>query len=90
LGNLYPELHDKIDNPLKSLATHQTFDMDTDLCCEMLDLLGVWENDFARIGFFIKIESRPGYDVLGRLEHFDIDYDNEQISLKGRVFKVKT
>ncbi len=90
LGNLYPELHDKIDNPLKSLATHQTFDMDTDLCCEMLDLLGVWDNDFARIGFFIKIESRPGYDVLGRLEHFDIDYDNEQISLKGRVFKVKT
>jgi hypothetical protein len=56
----------------------------------MLDILGVWENDFARIGFFIKIESRLGYDVLGRLEHFDIDYDNEQISLKGRVFKVKT
>lgn len=90
LGNLYPEFHDPIDNPLKSLANNQTFELDGYLCCELLEALGVWDDTFARIGYFIKIEERDSYDVLGRLEHFETDYDNEKIPLRGRVYKVKT
>lgn len=90
LDNLYPLYHDPIDNPLKSLANNQTFELGADLCCELLELLGVWEDSFARIGYFIKLEARAGYDVFGRLEHFEIDYENETINLKGQVYKVKT
>lgn len=90
IGNLFDRFHDKLDNPLKSLSTHQTFDLTGYLCCELLDVLGVWDGDFARIGFFVKLEARDGYDVFGRIEHFGVDYDNEQISLKGLVYKIKT
>lgn len=90
LGNLFDTYHDAVDNPLKSLDSNRTFEMSTDLCCEMLDILGVWQDSFAKIGYFIRIESRPGVDIMGRLEHFDIDYENEQINLKGQMFKVKT
>ena len=90
LGNLYPEFHDPIDNPMKTTANNQTFELDGYLCCELLDILGVWSDSFARIGFFIKIEQRDGYEVLGRLEHFETDYENDKIPMRGRVFKVKT
>lgn len=89
LDNLYPRFHDPFDNPLKSLSTQQTFDVDLSLCCEFLDLLGVWENDFAKIGYFVKLEDRPGYEITGRIEHFDVSYDNEIIQLKGLVYKKK-
>lgn len=89
-GNLFEAYHEQVDNPLLSLDTHRTFDFYTDLCCDMLELLGVWENSFAKIGFMIKIQSRTGYDILGRIEHFDVDYDEERVNLRGRVIYVKT
>lgn len=90
LGNLFDRFHDSLDNPLKSMATHQSFELDHDLCCSVLDALGVWEDQFARIGYFIKIESRPGYDVFGRLEHFGLNYDDEKVTMRGQVYKFKT
>lgn len=90
LDNLYPRFHDPLDNPLKSLANNQTFELKASLCCYFLDALGVWEDSFARIGYFVKLEERDGYDVLGRLEHFEIDYDNDAIQLRGKAYKVKT
>lgn len=89
-GNLFDRFHNSLDNPLKSLATNQTFELTTDLCLDMLNALGVWENDFAKIGYFIKIQLRTGYDINGRIEHFELNYDDEQISIKGRVYKIKT
>jgi len=90
LDNLYPEFHDPIDNPLKSLENNQSYELDAELCCELLEILGVWDDSFARIGYFIKLEERVGYDVLGRVDHFEADYDNEIIKLRGQVYKVKT
>lgn len=89
-GNLFALYHDALDNPMKSLTSHQTFELSASLCCEILDLLGVWEGEFAKIGYFVKLETRVGYDVLGRIERFTVDYDNEQINLKGQVYKIKT
>lgn len=88
--NMFDRFHDAIDNPLKSLQTHQSFTLETDLCCDLLDILGVWSGDFAKIGYRIKIVSRDGYDVFGRLEHFEIQYDVDRIILRGKVYKVKT
>lgn len=89
-GNLFDRFHDGLDNPLKSMDSHQSFDVDAYLCCELQDVLGVWEDDFAKIGYFVKLEERDGYDVLGRLEHFSINHDDEIINLRGQVYKIKT
>lgn len=90
IDNLFDRFHNNIDNPLKSLANNQTFEMKANLCCELLNVLGVFENDFARIGYFIKLEQRNGYEVTGRIEHFNPNYDDETITIKGQVFKRKT
>lgn len=90
LDNLYDRFHDTLDNPLKSLATHQTWELKADLCCDFMDALGVWEGDFAKIGYFVKLEQRVGYEVKGRIEHFNPSYDDEKITLKGLVYKIKT
>lgn len=88
--NMFDRFHETTDNPLKSLQTHQTFEFYTDLCCEMLETLGAFDGQFARIGAMLKIEQRDGYEVLGRIEHYEINYDDERIILRGKVFKVKT
>lgn len=90
LGNMYDRFMDGLDNPLKSLDTHQSFDVKIDLCCEFMDALGVWEDDFAKIGYFITLEQRDGYDVKGRLENIALNYQDEQITLRGKVYKFKT
>lgn len=90
LGNLYDTYHDAIDNPLKSLNTHQTFEFNAYLCCEILDMLGVWEDSFAKIGYRLKLEQREGYDVYGRIEHFNVNYDDDLVPIKGQVIKLKT
>lgn len=89
-GNLYDRYHHDIDNPMRSLSNNQTFELDVANCCQMLDLLGVWEGEFAKIGYFVKLEERVGYDVNGRIERFNVNYDGEVIQLKGQVYKVKT
>lgn len=90
LGNMYDRFQDGLDNPLKSLDTHQTFEVKIDLCCEFLDAMGVWDDDFAKIGYFIKLEQRVGYEVLGRLEHIAVNYEDEQIALRGQAYNFKT
>lgn len=87
-GNLFDRFHDALDNPLKSLATHKTFELDAYLCCELQDALGVWEDDFAKIGYFITMQDKGTYLQNGRIEHFELDYDREIIQIKGTVFKI--
>jgi hypothetical protein len=89
-GNLFDRFHDVLDNPLKSLDSHRAFSFETDLCAEALQFLGVADGQFARIGYRIKLESRPGYDIFGRIEHFDVNYDTDRIAIRGRILKVKT
>jgi hypothetical protein len=86
-GNLYDRFHDEIDNPLKSLETHQSFEFTTDLCCAAQDVFGLWEDDFPKIGYIIKIEERAQYSVFGRIKHIDLDYETNTIKLKGKVIK---
>lgn len=86
-GNLFDRFHDEIDNPLKSLETHQSFEFTTDLCCAAQDVFGLWETDFPKIGYIIKIEERANYSVFGRIKHIDLDYENNSIKLKGKVIK---
>jgi hypothetical protein len=90
IGNMYDRYMDALDNPLKSLDTHQRFEVDLSACCDFLDILGVWDTYFAKIGYFVKVESRVGYDVMGRIEHFNVNYDDEKIGLRGKVYKFKT
>jgi hypothetical protein len=90
LGNLYDRYSEQIDNPLLSLDTHQTFEMYTDNCCEVLDALGVFEGQAAQIGSNVKLEERGTYDNVGRIEHFEVDYESERITLRGKVSKLQT
>jgi hypothetical protein len=89
-GNLFDTYHEETDNPLLSLSTQQTFELEANLCCELLDLLGVWSDSFAKIGYFIVLEERPGYQVQGRIENFTLDYDGEKVMIKGLVYNYKT
>jgi hypothetical protein len=88
LDNLFDRFHDALDNPLKSVSSHQNFNMKADLCCQFQDALGVWVDDFARIGYFVVLEDKGSYLVKGRIEHIELAYDDQQIGLKGQVFKV--
>lgn len=85
-GNLFDRFHDAIDNPLKSLDTHQSFSFYTDLCCDVQTTLGVWQDDFIRIGYMILLEHRGTYDVYGRIEHVELTYDDNRLRLKGTVY----
>lgn len=85
--NMFDRFHDIIDNPLKSLETNQQFDFDTDLCCDVLTLLGLWEDDFVKIGYLIIIEKRLNYNVYGRIEHIAISYDDYTVKIKGTVIR---
>lgn len=89
-GNLYDTFYDDFDNPLKSLESHQDFSMYTDLCCEAIDIFGLDEGSFAKIGYLVKLETRNGYDMYGRIEHIAIEYENERVLLRGKVIKKLT
>ena len=89
-GNLFDRFHDAEDNPLKSLESHQSFELDAFLCCELMDALGAWEGDFAKIGYPVKLESRNGYDIYGRVEHFEVMYEQETIRITGKKIMRKT
>lgn len=86
-GNLYGRFHDEIDNPLKSLETNQSFKFTTDLCCDTMDLLGLWESDFVKIGYLLKLEKRANYDVYGRIENISVSYEDYTITIKGKVIR---
>lgn len=86
-GNLFDRFHDALDNPLKSADSNQLFEFYTDRCCQVLDALGVWEGDFARIGYQVVIEQRANYQVNGRIEHMEVSYEDDRVRLRGRVIK---
>ncbi len=86
-GNLFPKYHDIVDNPLKSLETHQEVKWDVDLCETMLNLFGVFENQYAQIGKVVKLEHRTNYDVYVRLGNINVDYDTNKINLRGTVLR---
>lgn len=88
--NLFDRFHDPVDNPLRSRERNRTFELEADLCCELGDLLGFWENSYARIGDIVRLEERDGYDVLGRIEHFDVSHEDEKIILRGKVLNSTT
>jgi hypothetical protein len=86
-GNLFDSYHDVIDNPLKSKESHQDVKWNVDLCVDMLNLFGVFENQYAVIGKVVKLEERNNYDVYARISNIGVDYDNNKINLKGTVLR---
>lgn len=86
-GNLFDRYHDTIDNPLKSLETHQEAKWNVDLCEDMLNLFGVFQNQYVVIGKVVKLEDRENYDVYVRIGNINVDYDNNKINIKGNVIR---
>lgn len=87
MDNLFPNYHDTIDNPLKSLESHQDVKWSVDLCPPMLNLFGVFENQYAQIGKIVKLETRDNYDVYVRIGNINVDYDTNLINLRGVVLR---
>lgn len=85
-GNLYDRFQD-YDNPLQNPVINQDWEGDIDLCCDWLDRLGVWENDFVKIGAVVILENRGARMIKGRIANIDIDYEKGIITLKGNVLK---
>lgn len=85
--NLFDSYHDEIDNPLKSKESHQEFKFYIDLCEEMLNLFGVFENQYAVIGKVVKIQERENYSVYGRIGNISVDYEGNKINIKGNVLR---
>lgn len=86
-GNLFDKYHDDIDNPLKTKESHQEVKWYVDLCTDMLNLFGVFQDQYASIGKIVLIEKRDNYNVYARIQHISIDYDSNQINLKGVVLR---
>lgn len=86
-GNLFDNYHDQIDNPLKSKESHQTAKWYVDLCEGMLNLFGVFENQYAAIGKVVKLEQRDNYSIYVRIGNINVDYDTNKINLKGTVLR---
>lgn len=86
LGNLYDRFHDS-DNPLQNPVTNQDWEGRVDLCCEWMDRLGAWENDFVKIGAIVILENRGGRIIRGEITNIEPDYTTGEINLKGNVLK---
>jgi len=86
-GNMFPNYFDVIDNPLKSKESNQTAHIEVDLCPEMLNTLGVFQNQFAQIGKLMKLETRDNYDVFMRLGNILVDYSSNTITLTGNIIR---
>lgn len=86
LGNLYDRFHE-YDNPLQNPVVNQDWEGNVDLCCDWLDRLGVWSNEFVKIGAVVVLEKRGERLIKGRITDIDIDYETGKINLKGNVLK---
>lgn len=86
-GNLFDNYHDEIDNPLKSKESHQEAKWNVDLCTTMLNLFGVFQEQYAVIGKVVKLEQRNGYSIFVRIGNINVDYENNKINLKGTVLR---
>jgi hypothetical protein len=89
-GNLFDRYHDTVDNPLKSKESHQEAKWNVDLCEDMLNLFGVFENQYAVIGKIVRLEARNNYDVYVRISNINVDYDSNRINLRGTVLRRTT
>jgi hypothetical protein len=85
--NLFDKYHDPIDNPLKSKQSHQDAKWNVDLCEDMQNLFGVFENQYAVIGKIVKLETRDNYDVFARISNINVDHGANLIYLKGAVIR---
>lgn len=86
-GNLFDRYHDEIDNPLKTKESHQSAKWNVDLCEDMLNLFGVFDNQYAAIGKVVKLEERDNYSIYARIGNISIDYDQNKINLKSTVLR---
>jgi hypothetical protein len=86
LNNLYDNFHE-YDNPLHNPVINQDFELDVELCCEWMDRLGVWENDYARIGSTLILEDRAGRKIKGRITEIKPSYKAGSINIKGNVLR---
>lgn len=86
-GNLFDSYHDEIDNPLKSKESHQDVKWNVDLCENMLNLFGVFEDQYAVIGKVVVLERRENYVVNARISNINVDYDGNKINLRGKVLR---
>lgn len=86
-GNLFDQYHDTIDNPLKSKESHQNVSFYVDLCEDMLKLFGVFESQYVIIGRVVKVEHRDNYDIYARISNIAVDYDQNRITIKGKVLR---
>jgi hypothetical protein len=89
-GNIFDRYQNPVDNPLVSKEINQSFQLETDFCCEIGDILGIWDGTSAAIGDIWKLEEREGYDVLGRIDSFDTSHGDEKIKVTGKVLNVTT
>jgi hypothetical protein len=86
VGNLFDRFHE-YDNPFNNPVSNQTWAANVDICCEMLDTFGVWENDFAKVGSVVVLENRNGRIIKGRITHIEPTYKEGIIALTGKVIK---
>ncbi len=86
LSNLFDRFH-AIDNPLNTPEINQTHSAEIDMCCDMMDILGLWEGDFIKIGAVYIIENRLGYIKKARISSIEVDYETGRIMIEGRVLK---
>lgn len=84
--NLYDRFHE-IDNSLRSPVINQSWEGYIDFCCNMADLLGIWDGDFIKIGAVIILEQRGPRQIKGRITDIGPDYATGQIHLQGVVLK---
>lgn len=84
--NLFDRFHE-YDNPLKNPVINQSWEGYVQLCCEWLDRLGVWENDFVKIGGVVILENRKGRLIKGRITNIEPSYKTGRIKLSGDVLK---
>lgn len=88
--NMFDSYHDEIDNPLKSKESHKEVKWYVDLCTNMLNLFGVFENQYAVIGKVVLLEKRDNYNIYVRIGNINVDYETNQINLKGVVLRRKS
>lgn len=85
-NNLYDRFQE-FSNPLKTPEINQTFSGNIDLCCDMLTMFGVWEDDFIKIGASVVVENRLGRLIKARLTKIEPDYSQGKIYLEGKILK---
>lgn len=85
-NNLYDRFHE-YDNPLANPVINQDWTGEIDMCCDWLERLGVWKDQFIRIGAVLILEKRGTRLIRGRITEIEVDEDKGIITLQGNVLK---